>query len=177
MVKNKILILVSLILSACACSKIVGEDEMILLERVDNTSSALRLDGYYFNEIGSDNPTIITYFFYRNGIVLYGGGRTKSEFSSLEEEYRNGAFYEAIKESKTWWGVYQIEGNEIRFERWYPGHRPYSTFLNSGEVINDTTFLVTSSSESDGSEEVERDELFKFKQFSPKPDSTNTFID
>ena len=116
-------------------------------------------------------------FFYKNGIVLYGGGEIQSEFSSLEERYRNGEFYESIKDSKIWWGVYQIEGNEIRFERWYPGHRPYNTFLNTGEILNDTTFRITNSSNSDGSDSQARDELYKFKAFSPKPDSTNVFID
>jgi len=177
MVKYKYLIIVSLILSVCACSKIVGEDELILLERIENTSEALRLDGYYVRMIGDNNPTMIVYFFYRNGIVLSGGGATLSELEELEERYRNGEFYTNVKNSKIFWGVYQLNADEIRFERWYPSDRPYGSSLRIGKIQNDSTFIITSTADSDGSDVRFVNELFKFKEFSPKPDSTNIFID
>ena len=40
-----------LVISVYACSKLVEDDELILLERVENVSDALRLDGYYFNTV------------------------------------------------------------------------------------------------------------------------------
>ena len=176
MVKPAIISILILIISSCTLNKMFQDDELISLERINNDSNALKLDGYYVMEIGTHNPTYIVYFLYRNGIILYGGGATQSEFQELMELYKNGDFYLSVKNGKTWWGVYQIDDNEIKFERWYPSERPYETFLRVGEIVNDSTFRITVASDSDGSNPTDKDELYQFKSFSSKPDSTNVFI-
>jgi hypothetical protein len=72
-------------------------------------------------------------------------------------------------------GKLKIAGTDtIRFERWYPGDIPYRTTISEGKIINDSTFIITRSYK--GKHERERNEVYKFRAFSPKPDSTNRFI-
>ena len=49
-------------------------------------------------------------------------------------------------------------------------------YLDKGEIQNDSTFLITKSIRSKTGEEKELNEIYHFKQFSPKPDSTNVFV-
>ena len=176
MVRYSIIIVTLCVISACSCSKVL-EDDMLTLERIQNSSSSLRLDGYYFSEFESDQPNLRIYFLYKNGIILSGSSPSIVDLAAIEEEFRNGEYYNTIKDVKFQWGVYQIEGSEIKFERWYPGERPYEVFLRSGLILSDTTFRITTFSKPDGSDAEVRDELYKFKKFSPRPDSTNIFIE
>ena len=63
------------------------------------------------------------------------------------------------------------------FEKWYPNSpgQP-KVYIREGKILNDTTFHITASYRPDGSERREKDEIYHFKQFSPKPDSTNNFV-
>lgn len=164
-----------LIAFSCSCSKII-EDDMLTLTREINTSNSLRLDGYYFSEFESDEPRLSIYFLYKNGIALYGDNPYLSDIEEEEEKIRNGTYYELIRTRKFKWGVYRIQGNEIKIVRWYPSERPYSTFLETGRILNDTTFVITQFSEPDGTNIEARRETYRFKALSPKPDSTNMFI-
>ncbi len=176
MVRYSIIVVTLCIISACSCSKLL-EDDMLTLERIPNNSNSLRLDGYYFSEFESDQPRFSIYFFYENGIALFGDNPYVSEIEEEEERMRSGDYYATIEDRKFKWGVYQIIGDEIKIERWYPSDRPYKTFLERGEIINDTTFRITTFSKPDGSGAEVRDELYQFKALTPKPDSTNTFIE
>ena len=49
------------------------------------------------------------------------------------------------------------------------------TFKAEGIIENDTTLRLYKSIQSDGKEFSEND-IFHFRKFSPKPDSTNNFI-
>jgi hypothetical protein len=118
-------------------------------------------------------------FFYQNGIILDGGGFPINEVVKRETEYKNGAFYSHVKEIKYSWGVFIIEGNKISFERWYPSEPPYKAFVNTGEILNDTTFKITESYRMQNGEKTKvhtENAIYHFKQLSPKPDSTNSFI-
>ena len=73
--------------------------------------------------------------------------------------------------------MFLIEDNNIKFDRWYPSERPYQAFVREGVILNDTTFHITKSYRSNGNTEARvRDEIYHFRKFSPKPDSTNRFI-
>lgn len=159
-------------MSSCQCY----DDDELQLTRMDYASDELRTDGYNFSKFESSTPSIRVYFIYRNGIILYGRSPSLSSLSTLEARYRNGEFYNEIKDLKYHWGVFQVNGEEIDFERWYPSEPPVETFVRSGKILNDTTFLISKSSKPDGSEARDVNELYRFKKFSPKPDSTNVFI-
>lgn len=95
----------------------------------------------------------------------------------IEEKFANGQLYEKLKANKYCWGLFNITGNSIQFERYYPSDNlSKKAYVRSGEILNDTTFRITKSIRSDGTEEKVKDEIFYFKQFSPKIDSTNNWI-
>lgn len=149
-------------------------DDELTLPKQSFTGSQLRLDGYYYRSTSSNYETI---FLYRNGVVLYGAYTPFAEIESQEENYANGTFYNSVKDDKTSWGRFIIAGNEIKREFWQPSNGgALQTFTHSGTVVNDTTFRISSSWRScKPKRKKDLDEVWRFKAFSPKPDSTNQF--
>jgi hypothetical protein len=159
---------------ACTKHNLLKDDELSLKKR-NYQGKQLRIDGYYYGKYLNDEY-IDTYFFYSDGTLMYGGTCKASEIDGLEHAFKTQEFVNKGKDVKYYWGLFQIDDNTIQFERWYPGEPPYKSYIRSGAILNDTTFHISKSMRSDGSEEREKDELYHFKQFSPKPDSTNSFV-
>ncbi len=149
-------------------------DDILSFQKTLYSGSELRTDGYYYNEYTPGYLTV--YFFFRDGTVLYGSSFPINELQSREEEYRNGGHYHFSKGLKYCWGVFQIEEDKIAFERWYPSQPPLKVLRRSGIILNDSTFQITKSMRIDGSNVKDINELYHFKAFSPKPDSTNNYI-
>jgi len=156
-------------------------DDKLTLERVDYLGSELRIDGYYYEYIyvnGNPNPTGITPFFlYRNGIIFGYVGVSIDRIDKLEESFRNGEYVNNAK--KYQWGVFQINGTQIRYEKWVPVEGPLLACTYEGVILNDTTFVINKYYRAlDAGKKVPSEIYweFHFKQFSPKPDSTNRFI-
>lgn len=149
-------------------------DDILTLEKIENNSNRLNLKGYYCYEYIENNFDI--YFLYENGIILYGYSPSEDELHKYGIKYKSGEFYKEVQNIKFHWGVYQIDGNSIKFERWYPSEKPYRTTIREGEILNDSTFIITKTYKANSNEVRERNETYKFKKFSPKPDSTNIFI-
>jgi hypothetical protein len=164
---------IAVILTMNNCRK-EKKDDVLSLKREPYTGSELRIDGYYFNKYGTGNLTV--YFFYDNGILLYGSSFPIDHLSEHESDYIDGEHYEFAKNLKYYWGVFNINGGEIMFERWYPSQPPLRAFISSGTILNDTTFHINRFYHSDGSVSDEVNETYHFRQFTPKPDSTNIFI-
>ena len=163
----KRLIIFYIILSFQSCS-----DEKLLIERTPYSGSELRIEGYYY--IYDTDGTRIK-FLYRNGIMIdFIGGFSTTNLIEIDQKIADE--YERWKNNKLIWQVFLIKGNSIQYSGWSTsvgGGRP--SFKTIGVIENDTTFRLTKSINSDG-EEFERNDLYHFRQFSPKPDSTNTFI-
>lgn len=156
------------------CSWMNNESDKLTLERIPYNGNELKLFGYYHM---LDNDGLMTvYFLYQNGMILHADDFSPSKLSEKEEVYRNGQYYQWVKDDYTSWGVFHIDNNTIKFERWYPGDVSWKTFIRTGEIVNDTTFHITESQRSDGTEVREKDETYHFRAFSPKPDSVCTFI-
>ena len=175
------IILISLCLFFTSCAKLeILQDDELSLQRQDYTGNQLRVDGYYFSEYANGSIDYVRiYFFYKNGIILAGGSSLLSELPDLEESFRNGTFYKHVKSVKFTWGVHQIEDSKIAFEGWY-GERPYRVYGQEGVILNDTTFRITQRYRYKNGEKTEvesKNEVYHFKAFSPKPDSSNTFVD
>ncbi|MDO9154525.1 MAG: hypothetical protein Q7U47_12630 [Paludibacter sp.] len=169
-----------LITSCGCCSSEFMNDEKLTLPKKIYEGKELRIDGYYYSEyIGFESRDIYvrTYFFFQDGVVLYGGATEKSELPKLENQFITTKYINAIKKYKDGWGLFNIAGDKIVFERWYP-HSPGQpkVYIREGTILNDTTYHISVSYRPDGSERIEQDETYHFKQFSPKPDSTNVFI-
>ena len=173
-----ILLIMAIILSSNSCEKGALADESLTLKKVPYSSNQLRIDGYYYL-FDNSNTLIATYFLYYNGILLYGGGRPLPQgLNEIEEKiFTSQQWLEIIPEQRLKWGVFQIKGNEISFEKWYPSSGgPAPVYIRSGEILNDTTFVITQSIRSKTGEAKKLNEVYHFKEFAPKPDSTNNFV-
>ena len=88
-----------------------------------------------------------------------------------EEKYANGSYYNEYKDIKQKWGIFKIEGNKIRIENWGYGELARPVTVSEGSILNDTTYKKIKINNSNANL------TYHYKQFSPKPDSTNVFID
>ena len=159
-----------------SCEKIGGDDIFTINKQV-YLGHQLKINGYYYQKAEGKYYSI--YFFYEDGTLLYGdGGFTQKEFIEHEKEFNNNVWLNGVKNYKAYWGLFNIENDSIAFERWYPSSGgPFPAYLRSGKILNDTTFVITKSIRSkNGKEAQQLNETYHFKEFSPKPDSTNNFI-
>jgi hypothetical protein len=79
------------------------------------------------------------------------------------------------------WGLFKIEGSGITIECWNQlSAGCLTTFVQKGQVLNDTTFAITSREKrKNGRASSPAEELYKIYRFRAsknKPDSTNNFI-
>lgn len=175
--KMKALIIIFCMLLNISCKSIFSpEDDKLYMEREDYIGTQIRLDGYY-HRISYENKIFGGYFFYQNGIIasLDGVEKTILEYDEYAENLSKSEDY---KNQKSTWGVFIIRNDSIFFERLYPA-QPYQAYIREGVVLNDTTFCINSSYrmvKGKKTEVREKNEIYHFKQFSPKPDSTNNFI-
>jgi len=176
--KNKILMLLftGFILSSSSCDRERDEslDDKLSLEKIDYNGNELRIDGYFICLHG-----FAPYFLYRNGIIMGGTGEKNNDISIMEEWFRNGSYATHAQKYKYDWGIFQISGNQIKYEKWAPVQGPLLAATYEGVILNDTTFVINKSYRVQDAGKKAPSELhweYHFKQFSPKPDSTNRFI-
>jgi hypothetical protein len=161
-------ILLLVLISIQSCLK----DDVLVMKRVDNNTNKIRLKGYYLETKFTHNP----YFFYQNGIVFKYSSRELKDSLLIENGMTDINNLNNQKRLKDSWGVYSIQGNSILIERWASSDKPLDAYLMKGTILNDTTFIMTEFSEPDGSKKEVINEVYRFRKFSPKPDSTNMFI-
>lgn len=164
----------------CSCISLFFNDEKLTLPKQSYTGNELRIDGYYYLRYTppeSSESYLDTYFLYENGIILNGGAVKEDEIGKLENKFKSTEWLDVVRKYKHRWGVFNIKGSKILFERWYPNSPALPVvYIREGKILNDTTFHITVSYRPNGSERSEEDEVYHFKQFSPKPDSTNNYI-
>jgi hypothetical protein len=157
------------------CKDMVREDDKLSISKRPYLGSNLRFDGYYYREL---NGYLTVYFLYRDGTVLYASTFPANELERQEDKYRSVQWQAQVKELKHRWGLFNIDGGNILFERWYPSEPPLKVLTREGIILNDTVFNIKKLYRRvDGNvTDLEAiDEIYKFKQFSPKPDSINAF--
>ena len=167
-----------LILFLSSCEKWFWQHDKLHLEKRNYNGTELRIDGYYFQEYGGEEKYLDIVFFYRNGVVL-DVASTKESISENEINFRLESCCTNIKEHRWNWGVFNIDSNVIKYERWYPYDLVDKAFVNEGYILNDTTFIITKRYRIKRDVEKELrilNDTFHFKELSPKPDSTNNFI-
>lgn len=149
-------------LSSGKCSK-----DDLQIERKNYSGANLRIDGVYYN-----NHQKAHFFLYRDGVFFDGGTGFNGSINELIKFYSQKENYRTAYELPYRWGVFKIENDEILIEKWVSGDAfgRYITSKFSGVIINDTTLLLNHPAEVIGTD------TFYFHKFSPKPDSTNTFI-
>ena len=177
--KKIILLLVVLMFFAmnllfCSCEK---ERQELSMAKTPYTGNELRIDGYYFsNQVFTDYIGIAV--FYRNGICINVFTQIESHdtISFIENEILlNEGLMSNFWNTPNHIGVFLINKESIEFETWEAG-RDIITFSNFGEILNDTTFLITKQVNNQSGATEAMSLTYRFRQFSPKPDSTNIFI-
>lgn len=158
-----------------SCQKLIKYKDFVLTQ-THYTGNELRIDGYYYKL--REDSKISVQCFYRNGIMLNMEGGALS-LNEADEYIKNRFIGDSIHpiNERSLWGLFVVIDKTIKFECYYPSDAITKwTYIREGIILNDTTFHITDSYRSDGAEIRERDEMYHFRQFYPKPDSTNNFI-
>jgi hypothetical protein len=160
-----------------SCCSTLFPDEKLTMQREDYEGNKLEIDGYYYRqEVTETSSRTMVMFLYRNGILLSCGSFSTTDLNIVVEEIPNR--YTLLKKNKNGWGVFFIDKNLIQIEQYVesPPGASSSIYRRSGYIENDTTIHFTKSYYSGRNETKQIDEVWHFKQFDNKPDSTNVFI-
>ena len=165
---TKPLLLFFLILSSCIF------EEPLRNTRRDYIGDNIRIDGFYYSYFQGKIFNVL--LLYRNGVFfdVSGDGKDRTKPEEVEELLTE-EHIKLVNSKKYDWGIFIVEGNSILFETWRFTQRDHRAVFQSGEILNDTTFHITKHNYSDGGIK-DANTLYYFYPYSPKPDSTNTFI-
>ena len=174
MVAKKAILVVFCILSLVmiGCSKIVAD---LGMQRKPYSGTDLKIDGYYYSEPIWDK-TIAVSIFYQNGVsILTFFSVGKDTLQSIKEKlFHNEEFLSTMGSEPHSIGVFTINNKSLEMEN-FVGRGFKHTYRTYGEIINDSTFIVRKFVGFNGGEEY-WNAKFRFKKFSPKPDSTSVYI-
>jgi len=168
--KNIILMLfISCILTGCK------EDDEFISKKQPYSGSELRTDGYYYKKENNEYMGFLC--FYKDGCLLTMSGRDSSlELADnyIERVFVHNAFH---KEKPLYWGLFLIQNNnQLKMEYYRGSNWGKEVYVKEGVILNDTTFKINTMYRIDGSNRQNQNYIYHFRQFSPKPDSTNNFI-
>jgi len=152
---------------------IISEDLTLAVEPYDGTE--LRMNGYYYYM--QNNRIMDTYIFYKNGILIHGNYSENNDGNSIcymDSLFLSPRFLEGM--NKYNYGAFHITKDSIVIEKWMVLSGPHYVLLVSGNILNDTTFVINRNENSYTGNVFQMEKLFHFHAFSPKPDSTNVFI-
>ena len=157
----------------------VGCADKLRLIQTSFTGNQLRIDGYYYDHYLHDenrdyyDPIIL----YRNGVII--NGWVENSLESIDNTFLDEKRLGYIKNNQERWGIYQIEGDSIKIEKLYHSNAWFfQAYIMSAKILNDTTFVLTTVERS-GKPWTKKEELpskYHFRQFCPKPDSTNIYV-
>jgi hypothetical protein len=168
------LLITIVIFTNASCEKELHE---LSMAKIPYTGNELRIDGYYYSNQVYNNYNAVAVF-YRDGacIHVFTSIEGADTLNYIENNILlNESLISNFMNTPTNIGVFQINTESIEFETWEAG-RDIITFSNYGEILNDTTFLITKQINNDSGKSENENLTYRFKQFSPKPDSTNNFI-
>lgn len=167
--------LLFLIALFCGCSFPMLEDKEFTIEAMPYHGSELKIDGYYY--LKHDKSRIYYYVFYSNGVVLQGSSK---DIYELDAKFHN--TQKDYTDDRLLWGPFIVKGNELRFEHYnntFPDYK-WRIITVYCTILNDTTFRIDKGTLSHKGKDVTNQKVFPseyhFRQYSPKPDSTNTVV-
>ena len=175
---KKLIIMGLISLIAHCCSKTGLKDDFLTIPRTPYNGNELRIDGFYYQQWDNGAMFSDITWFYNDGIVFQGNG--SGNMSELID-YANKTFlnHEMKQDKKGFWGLFLVKDNKIIYERWVGTQNGYLVYREEGNIINDTTFVMTEVSRMEQgvkSETKPIERLYYFNEFSSKPDSTNNVI-
>jgi hypothetical protein len=167
-------LLLALFIALCISSCDEFRDDVMTIQKRPYLENTLRTDGYYYWY--ENNAYIAPYFFYRDGCLLVIPG-TYSDLKKVEEKIKQSYIQDlSYRNDQYHWGIFYIYDNNIVIQ-YYQGDN-YRTIVKveEGHILNDTTFQMILRYRVNGEDRENINEVCHFRQFSPKPDSTNNFI-
>lgn len=156
-------------------------DDKLKIEAQKYSGNELKLGGYYYHElIGNDKLYRTVNFFYRDGCLFTPGAYLVGNQLQFEQDLQNYKSMPCYSDSKFSWGRFEVKDYKIRFEKWYPSSGgPIQAYVSEGVILNDTTFKITLSyrlkRNGKKTEIHTENEVYKFRFYSAKPDSTNIY--
>jgi hypothetical protein len=162
--------LLGILTFSLGCKKI-RKDKKLSIGQTSNNSNLLKLSGYYYYEYPGSNETLKeVYFFYNDGQLISCGVFSGNDFSEIENYLVTDRFKSQLQSNKDMHGLYLIENNQLTMENWVANESGYLVNRKEGVIVNDSSFNITIESKKNVSY------LYKFRAYTPKPDSTNKFI-
>ena len=174
-------LLIALPFILLSCKDFFIKDKEFSMKTIPYTGDELKINGYYYKEC--DNKYSQVFVFYANGVQYGGNGVTTS--TEIENRLLNPDFNKIYKDLQQYWGPFEINSNDLKFEFYDIFGNNWHTCIAHCKILNDTTFNVEKITFSKTGKEVNVNMEgtsscflgeFYFKQFYPKPDSTNNFI-
>jgi hypothetical protein len=157
------------------CDKELHELNM---SKTPYTGNELRIDGYYYTTVHSNYSNIGVGVFYRDGVCMFFHVDIdgKDTISCIENEILlNHSLMRSSWDTPDGVGLFQINGQSIKIVVWSEDYHEIETLNYKGEIINDSTFKITKA-DLISEETVSVNHIYRFKKFSPKPDSTNKYL-
>jgi hypothetical protein len=169
-----LLIILSVTFASCRKLGLCKDDELTITRQANNSSS-MKLNGYYYNPWGTNSEYAYVTIFFENGVLYKGPGYRLEEIMNDKADLR--ALIDRKREVKAGWGIYKIRSGMIETQSWEISQGCNPVVVEKGKILNDSTFQITSWAYSD-SEDIEAvNRTYRFRSYSPKPDSTNNFIE
>jgi hypothetical protein len=174
----KLACILFLFLMTSSCNFFIGKDEKLSLVRRPVNTNSLRIDGFYYEGDIAPDETTTVYYFYQDGTVYSPGSYRGEKFEEwITKESTSSDLIAQSKKFKTSWGVFQIDNEKIVFEKWEPSSGPlFEVYRQSGTILNDSTFIIEKVVNGDDPLRNFIKEIYHFKKFKHKPDSTNDFV-
>lgn len=163
----------ALLAVALAGCNVLADHDDLSLEQRPYLGDELRTDGYWYTSGPTpDGERHVALLLYRNGVVRYGGSSVGLDVLKAK--------IGLYGERRYHWGLFHVDGDRLIYEKWYPPSKTYTeAWARSARIVNDTTFVVTHAWRFRGSEadSLEREVTYRFRAFSPKPDSVSAFLE
>jgi len=158
-----------------SCCSTLFPDEKLTMQKKDYKGNELRIDGYYYHHQKDGNYEFtLVVFLYRDGIIISTRAYPSLDLSIVETEMIKE--YDEIKKRKVSWGVFGINDNRIEYEEWTSPTERMTLRRNTGYIENDTTFRIVEHFFSYNRKTYQVNQVWHFKPFDNKPDSTNVYI-
>jgi len=177
---RKYIFIIFILLFFSYCTEwIPCNDTEFSFPRTENNSNKLKLGGYYYgNIVETNSKQIHIKMFFQNGIL------SNSTNLLVNAETGNVSFEtnELAYKSKSLWGVFRIFEDSIEIQQWIPMNNGCVDVVGyKGIILNDTTFAITKwyNVSRKGTYTNINDTIYsiwKFHEYSPKPDSVVSFI-
>ena len=166
-----------------SCKDLFIVDKEFSMSAIPYTGNELRIDGYYYKKVDSDTTFVYIFVFFTNGV--YFGGVGSKPFIGLEDRLHDPNYIKNLQNKNSCWGPYQIKGRVLKSEFYDIFGNSWRTCIAHGKILNDSTFNIEkvtfSKTEKEVNVKMEGTSYYflgeyHFKQFNPKPDSTNNII-